>query len=82
MFDFIGPGGDSTAVRSRIKIVGANATLDGAGISADGVAAVTGAPLTLACWVNGDGRIQTQCPDRTKMGIRVVFFQLFLASEI
>jgi hypothetical protein len=54
MFDFIGPGGDSTAVRSRIKIVGANATLDGAGISADGVAAITGAPLTLACWVNAD----------------------------
>ena len=54
MFDFVGPGGDSTSVRSRIKIVGPNAVLDGAGISSDGVAAVTGAPLTIACWVNGD----------------------------
>lgn len=54
MFDFVGPGGDSTAVRSRIKIVGPNATIDGAGISADGVAVVSGAPLTMSCWVVAD----------------------------
>lgn len=54
MFDFVGPGGDSTAVRSRIKIVGRNAVIDGAGISADGVAVVSGAPLTMSCWVVAD----------------------------
>jgi hypothetical protein len=54
MFDFVGPGGDATGVRSRIKIVGPNSTIDAAGVSLDGVAVVPGAPLTMSCWVIAD----------------------------
>lgn len=54
MYEFYGPAGDTSLVRSRIRIIGAGGTRDGAGLSADGVAVVTGAPMTLSTWCVAD----------------------------
>jgi hypothetical protein len=55
MYDFQGPAGDDNTVRPRINIVrGSQATdsegLTYSGATMDGIAAITGAPLTLAGW--------------------------------
>lgn len=57
MYEFYGPAGDTTVVRSRIKIVpdGTTFAIDSSGFSADGTnCGMTGSPLTFACWVVGD----------------------------